>query len=304
MQGPANSFYLVNYFPAANYWEEHNDLFKTTNVIIKATSREVRYPRHWGTLSVKTVLNGHECYVEDGNEYKVNEYNYLVLNHDQHYGSYIREAVPVDSLSLHFTKSFERSVLSCLYRSHERLVDDPFHDDFRSPEFAVTQHRYNVNMRNLVLSIKELIIDLQRNAHAVEEKYYQLYTEIFKAQFALEKAKQKLNVIKKTTRDEIFNRVLIAKNYLEDNYEKADLSLASLARAACMNPFHLLRCFKQAYNLTPYQYVKQLRLERAFQLLLQKKYTVSEVVNLCGYEDICSFGRTFKTKFGITPSKI
>jgi AraC family transcriptional regulator len=296
-------FYLVDHFPEANYWEKHNDLFHNKNVIINASANKIEYPRHWGTLSVKTVLSGHETYVANEMEYKLNENAYLILNYDQYYGSYIKETDTVESLSIHFTRLFERSTLYYLQHTHDELINEPFNVDSSDMEFTVTQHAYSCKMKSLILRIKHLVASLTENSHQIEEIYCQLYIEIFKAQQGLNKLKQDLKAVKSSTRDEVFKRVTLAKDYMDSNYNNPELNLSDLAKLSCMNNFHLLRCFSQVYKLTPYQYLKHLRFQRAYELLKTRKYSVSHVVELCGYQDTSSFDKTFKKKYSVSPGR-
>lgn len=116
--------------------------------------------------------------------------------------------------------------------------------------------------------------------------------------------KKNLKVVKSSTRDEVFRRVALARDYIETNYNRSTLTLAELSKIACMNTYHFLRCFSQVYKQTPYQYLKEVRLQRAFELLKTKKYSVSKVVDLCGYQDVSSFNRTFKARYNIQPSRL
>jgi AraC family transcriptional regulator len=116
--------------------------------------------------------------------------------------------------------------------------------------------------------------------------------------------KQNLNSVKSSAKEEVFRRVALAKDHIENNYYNPALTLAELSKISCMNTFHFLRCFSQVYKKTPYQYLKEVRLQRAFELLKTKKYSVSKVVDLCGYQDVSSFNRTFKARYNIQPSRL
>lgn len=113
-----------------------------------------------------------------------------------------------------------------------------------------------------------------------------------------------LKAVKSSTRDEVARRVALAKEYIDNNYYNSSLTVAELSKVSCMNIYHFLRCFSQVYQKTPYQYLKEVRLQRAFELLKTKKYSVSKVVDLCGYQDVSSFDRTFKARYNIQPSRI
>ena len=63
--------------------------------------------------------------------------------------------------------------------------------------------------------------------------------------------------------------------------------------------FHKL--FQEHVNCTPLQYITNLRMERARQLLVLTDMPVAEVAFDCGYEDSSYFIRLFAKKTGITP---
>ncbi|MBR4721385.1 MAG: helix-turn-helix transcriptional regulator [Clostridia bacterium] len=60
------------------------------------------------------------------------------------------------------------------------------------------------------------------------------------------------------------------------------------------NPFHI----------PPMKYKKLLRLEKAHELLLSKEYSVKEVSNIVGYDDVSYFSKIFKKNYGYPPTKL
>lgn len=56
-------------------------------------------------------------------------------------------------------------------------------------------------------------------------------------------------------------------------------------------------------SMSPFQWIKEIRLQKARKLLDNAKSTVDEVALEVGYEDTTSFIRSFKKSFGISPSK-
>ena len=100
----------------------------------------------------------------------------------------------------------------------------------------------------------------------------------------------------------IIRRLNIAKDYLYSNYNQ-NITLDELADHACLSVNHLLRTFKQAFGVSPHQFLIQLRLQRAQLLLKSTDYSITEVVGLVGFECPSSFIRLFKTHYKITPLK-
>ena len=78
------------------------------------------------------------------------------------------------------------------------------------------------------------------------------------------------------------------------------ISVAVLAEGACMSESAFAHLFKHCTGTSPYQFLKQLRLEHARGLLLEN-HTVSEAARRVGYSSLSHFISEFKRYFGETP---
>jgi benzoyl-CoA-dihydrodiol lyase len=78
------------------------------------------------------------------------------------------------------------------------------------------------------------------------------------------------------------------------------ISVAVLAEGACMSESAFAHLFKHCTGTSPYQFLKQLRLEHARALLLEN-HTVSEAARRVGYSGLSHFISEFKRYFGETP---
>ena len=74
-----------------------------------------------------------------------------------------------------------------------------------------------------------------------------------------------------------------------------------LARQVGMCDYNLKRGFKEAFGTTVFGYLRDRRLEKAQQLLLEQKMTVASVARAVGYDSPTSFTTAFKRKFGVGP---
>jgi YesN/AraC family two-component response regulator len=93
------------------------------------------------------------------------------------------------------------------------------------------------------------------------------------------------------------------ETHVRENLSKSVLSVPALAHTFAMSESTLLRQLKRLTGLTPVQYLQQMRLELARQLLEAQTYrTVAQVANKVGYENAKSFSRNFKKRFGKLPS--
>ncbi len=83
------------------------------------------------------------------------------------------------------------------------------------------------------------------------------------------------------------------------------LSLDELASLAGLNRFQFLRAFKQSTGMTPYAWLKCLRLEQACSLLQQvasARMTIVQVAHEVGFYDQSHFNRAFRQRYGVAPS--
>ena len=97
-------------------------------------------------------------------------------------------------------------------------------------------------------------------------------------------------------------RLLCAKEYIERHFASS-ISLNELARLTDMSVTHFRREWKKHYNITPLAYRNSIRLSFARELILSGYYTVSEIAEKCGFDDVGYFIRFFKKHTGITPFK-
>ncbi|MBB6669469.1 helix-turn-helix domain-containing protein [Cohnella nanjingensis] len=96
--------------------------------------------------------------------------------------------------------------------------------------------------------------------------------------------------------------VLEAIQYMEAHYaERIDAAL--LAARARFTPKYFGTLFKQATGTTISSYLLRLRIERAKQLLAQRKLSVEEIGARVGIGDIYYFSKLFKKSEGMSPSR-
>jgi AraC family transcriptional regulator len=78
-------------------------------------------------------------------------------------------------------------------------------------------------------------------------------------------------------------------------------NLEEIGRSVGCSPFHLSRTFSAATGMTIPQYLRQLRLERAAELLRSGKFNVTEAALEVGYSSLSHFSQAFHETFGCCP---
>ncbi|MDT7830129.1 AraC family transcriptional regulator [Pricia sp. S334] len=98
-------------------------------------------------------------------------------------------------------------------------------------------------------------------------------------------------------------RMKLILEYTINNFQK-DISLKETAGLVHMTPNAFCRFFKQRTNKTYFQFLIELRIEHACQLLLKNgNRSVLEISEQSGFSSISNFNRQFKKLKGSTPSK-
>lgn len=82
-----------------------------------------------------------------------------------------------------------------------------------------------------------------------------------------------------------------------------DLSLACLAELVDHSPAYLSRVFKEVKGIGYNDFVFESRMERAKDLLQNEKQTLAEIAGQVGYTSSSYFIRTFRKRFGMTPTE-
>ena len=104
-----------------------------------------------------------------------------------------------------------------------------------------------------------------------------------------------------SAKDNEFICSLYAKfNEYLDN-EEVDMEL--LAKELGINRSLFFQKVKALTNDSPYELMKNYRLQRAAELLVKDEYNVNEVCIMTGFKSRTHFSRLFKEKYGISPSK-
>jgi len=91
-------------------------------------------------------------------------------------------------------------------------------------------------------------------------------------------------------------------DYLDWRY-KEDVTLATLAKVVSLDPSYLVRLFKKHMKMTPFEYLRDLRLKAAASYLSGSDLPISAIVLETGFNSIHHFSRLFKIHYGQSPAE-
>ena len=93
-----------------------------------------------------------------------------------------------------------------------------------------------------------------------------------------------------------------AKEYIEKNYKK-DISLDEVSQEVDMSSYYFSKLFKEVSGYNFIEYVTNMRIELAKELLMDGSLSMKEICVDVGYGDPNYFSRIFKKCVGVTPTE-
>ena len=94
----------------------------------------------------------------------------------------------------------------------------------------------------------------------------------------------------------------IAKEYIRNNYSKA-LNLDEVSYFVNISPYYFSKIFKEGTGENFIEYLTNIRMEKAKELLNSTDYSMKEICAMVGYSDPNYFSRSFKKNVGVTPTE-
>jgi len=88
------------------------------------------------------------------------------------------------------------------------------------------------------------------------------------------------------------------------NISNTEFDKEEFASAMNVSSSLLYKKIKSLTDQSPSDFIKTIRLNHAVELLQSRKYTVTEVSELCGFASLTYFGIVFRKQFGKSPSDI
>ncbi|MFA4868357.1 MAG: AraC family transcriptional regulator [Pedobacter sp.] len=282
---------------------KYNKILVNGAEIIRECTYSSVYHELTGKYALHVVLTGEVNFSIEKRNITLVPGSFIFINPDTTYTKGIASENEANMLTVlfepDFIQEFECSNLFKEYLSSEYSVSFdhretplleficPLLGDMKFNVMQLIKHMETENADPLVLG--------EYLNHALLD-YYELYDiEVIKRKAALP-------FLNGNTKTEILRRLSVARDYMISNY-KERIQLDKIAQTSCLSVNHLLRTFKQAYQLSPHQFLTKVRLHQAKHLLKNTDYPVSEIVDIVGFECPSSFIRLFRNSFNVTPGQ-
>lgn len=90
-------------------------------------------------------------------------------------------------------------------------------------------------------------------------------------------------------------------SYFQENYMKK-ISVEEIARSSYLSTTYITKIYKEVTGDTPINYLINLRMEKAREILKEGHFSIQDAAKKVGYDDPYYFSKLFKKRFGLSPS--
>ena len=95
----------------------------------------------------------------------------------------------------------------------------------------------------------------------------------------------------------------VARNIVEANYDDETFGCPTLCESLNMSRSHVHRRLVEETGLSCSEFIQQIRLEKAKELLINTNHSIYEIAFRVGYSDANYFSRSFSKIYGFPPSQ-
>ena len=250
-------------------------------------------------LSIKLAHKGDEHYFIKNQRLSISPGEYLLVNRHQSFDCYLNASQPVEAFCLYLSKNTILDTIKVLQSSEHQLLEHWGEHPQKEPQFLEKVYRTDEDELGQYLEqIRPLLVHNQLDD--LDNFFYTLAEKLLISQSRINQQVNNINAARRSTREELFRRLSYAKAYIHDNFQK-DIQLEELSKAATLSKYHLLRTYREAFGITPYRQVLDLRLQHATQRLGYDE-TLEDIALSLGFSDRRSFTKAFKKRYGCAPS--
>lgn len=94
-----------------------------------------------------------------------------------------------------------------------------------------------------------------------------------------------------------------AKAYIMSHYSNKNISLDEVSREINISPYYFSKLFKERTGENFIDYVTNIRIQKAKELLKGTDLSMKEICEKIGYSDPNYFSRSFKRRTGLSPTE-
>ena len=236
--------------------------------------------KHWHqSIEIFAVFEGGLLFYLNGEEYSLHAGEFIIVNYNEIHS--IESPCQNDTLVL-------------------QIPLKTFADYFVGEQFIRFTHdsrKQDEQMMEVLRNMQDTYSEKKCGYEMKVRSYYYMILYLMVTKYrVLEVTPDMIRKNKKLT------RLSVITSYIKENYD-SELTLEQLAEVFGYTPAYLSRMFQKYAGINYKSYLQSIRLEKAFQELINTEHTISEVALNNGFPNSKAMGRAFFGKYGVMPSE-
>ncbi|MCI8852898.1 MAG: response regulator [Lachnospiraceae bacterium] len=224
---------------------------------------------------------------------------------------YINDVEPVSRGKLHLDAKGEAQLTAAIKFGPEELIGNVLRELAGRMDDAkahASQHQvYMLTIVNCLIRLMQQYDLDMGEMFGSQERYEERMRGICqKESFAEEliPVACRMNEALNRERDNTTRKVILeAKDFIQKNYADPELSVDTLCRQLHMSPAYFSTVFKKETGQTYVNYLTEVRLQKAEELLQETDDKTYEIAQKVGYQEQNYFSYVFKKRYGVSPTK-
>lgn len=249
------------------------------------------------SMSLGIIAQGRKAVVVDGRRLVYDPFNYLVLADRLNFTAEIIEATarrPFLSFVLQIDPTTVRKIASDMVERQTAL----FPNDIVMP----ARERSNAFVSTLDADMMSAVLRFLRAIRTPADRRVLAPMCVDELVYRMLQREQYNRLIELAARETAANPVSAVLSYVMNHLDET-LSVAELADQANLSQSAFTRLFRGVTGRSPYQFVKEMRLNRSKELLVDGSHGVAQVSRMVGYSSVSHFITEFRDRFGATPGE-
>ncbi len=219
------------------------------------------------SFSLKYVVDRCIYYKVGNKEHAVDKNNFLLACKQPDVNAYFDSKQKVKSICIDICPATVAEAFTVLTAQDDHNFDNYLSGYFKTPDFfeavcPVNAAQFGDKLNDLVSAIS----DGNAQEHVDKEWFLDLVEKIIFHEYGNYLALSGIRSVKLETRKEILRRLRVARQYMDEEFLNVD-EINQVASFCNMSEFHFFRSFKQAFGISPYQYLLNKRTDLANDLI-------------------------------------
>lgn len=274
-----------------------NSMFPFTVYSVDYLDKNVIFNLHWHPeLEFIYIEKGPVNFQVGSKKYTLQSHSGFFVPSEQLHGAYPCDNKPflLHAIVFHidFIRSFGHDLIELHHIEHIQSFSQ-IHARLLNPSTSKKHTEIIQVMKDIIHTFKK-----QENYYELKIKgYLYLLLEVFFQAHSFEKYERVSSSEIKHT--ELLKKVL---KFINVNYNK-NIKIAELASLVQMSEGHFSRFFKSFVQMTPIEYINNIRINRACMLLQESDRLILDIALDVGFTNQSHFNRLFKKIKGCTPKE-